>query len=248
MADIQSVIRQINQDLVPQFEERLRGYLAEQDREWLIEQIIRLALDAHSLQAMDRKHLQAARATQRAERAARLRAMGLNVPVLRAFLERTQHYDRDRLIGEGYLLESAPVKGTDLIAAQHRAAPGQALLGQAKDMLFGLLFGDQDTQVDFNRKQRELLTFTLPRFKASAIDFMQAATEMAAAGTWQDPESVSNDARADNVMLEVEFGEIEEELIGDGIVRCLSLINNLEINEQILYARMLNVEQTTLIE
>lgn len=60
-------------------------------------------------------------------------------------------------------------------------------------------------------------------------------------------ESVSNEARADNVILEVEYGEIEGELIGAGIVRSLSLINNLEVNEQILYARMINVEQTTLI-
>ena len=49
-------------------------------------------------------------------------------------------------------------------------------------------------------------------------------TELAAAGTWQDPESVSNDERADNV-----------------------LINNLDINEQVLYARMINAEETTLI-
>ncbi len=28
---------------------------------------------------------------------------------------------------------------------------------------------------------------------------------------------------------------------------CLTLINNLEINEQVLYARMVNVEETTLI-
>ena len=71
---------------------------------------------------------------------------------------------------------------------------------------------------------------------------------MSAAGTWQDPDSVSNDARADNVIMEVEYGEIEGEGIGHGIVRGLSLINNLEVNEQILYARMINIEQSTLIE
>jgi hypothetical protein len=71
---------------------------------------------------------------------------------------------------------------------------------------------------------------------------MKATTELSAAGTWQDPESVSNDARADNVILEVEYGEIEDELIGHGIVRSLSLINNLEVNEQILYARRINAE------
>jgi hypothetical protein len=64
---------------------------------------------------------------------------------------------------------------------------------------------------------------------------------------WQDPESVSNDSRADNVVLEVEYGEVPGELIGHGIVMALSLINNLEVNEQILHARMVNVEQSTLI-
>ncbi|MGD1714140.1 hypothetical protein [Hydrocoleum sp. CS-953] len=76
---------------------------------------------------------------------------------------------------------------------------------------------------------------------------MKATTEISGLGNWQDPDSVSNDSRADNIILQVEYGEIEGELIGDGIVICLSLINNLEINEQILYARMINVEQSTLI-
>jgi len=59
---------------------------------------------------------------------------------------------------------------------------------------------------------------------------------------------VSNDQRADNGLLGVEYGEVEGELIGNGIVHCLSLINNLEVNEQVLYARMIDIEQSTLIE
>ena len=89
---------------------------------------------------------------------------------------------------------------------------------------------------------------TLPRFKADALDFMKARTELNAFGTWQDPENVSNESRADNVILEVEFGEIDSENVGNGIVRTLALINHVEINEHILYARMENVEQSTLIE
>jgi hypothetical protein len=50
-----------------------------------------------------------------------------------------------------------------------------------------------------------------------------------------------------SLLLEVEYGEIDRELVGHRIVRALSLINNLEINEQILYARMINIEKTTLI-
>jgi len=248
MSTIQAIIRQVNKDLVPQFEERLRGFLVTQDKEWLIDQIIRLALDAHSLQEMDRKQLQEVKAKARADRIVRLHEMDLNLQVLTLFLQRYGSYDRAKLIAEGYLLASAPPKGSDLIGEEYRTSAGQVLLQHAKDILFGLLFGDESTQTHFERVQRELLTFALPRFKAEALDFMKASTEMSAAGTWQDPDSVSNDARADNVIMEVEYGEIEGEAIGHGIVRGLSLINNLEVNEQILYARMINIEQSTLIE
>ena len=37
-------------------------------------------------------------------------------------------------------------------------------------------------------------------------------------------------------------------MVGHGIARCLGLINNLEVNEQVLYARIANVEELTLIE
>jgi hypothetical protein len=147
MTTIETILRDVNREVAPRFEEGLRAALADRDREWLIDQIVRLALDAHSLQALDRRIALAERARARAE-----------------------------------------------------------------------------------------------------LDFMRASTELSAAGTWQDPDSVSNDIRADNVILEVEFGEVAGEHVGHGIVRCLSLVNNLEVNEQVLYARMIDVEQSTLIE
>ena len=76
---------------------------------------------------------------------------------------------------------------------------------------------------------------------------MKATTEIGGLGTWQDPDSVSNDDRADNILLQVEYGEVASERIGDAILTTLSLINNLEVNEQILYVRMINVEQSSLI-
>jgi hypothetical protein len=150
-------------------------------------------------------------------------------------------------VTKGFLKPTAPAKGTSLITDDHRTAAGNALLQHAKDMLFGCLFGDQSTDTHLDRVASELLTFALPRFKATALDFMRASTELSAAGTWQDPESVSSDERADNVLLEVQFGEIPDELVGHAIVCALRLINNLEVNEQVLYARMINVEETTLI-
>lgn len=247
MANIESILRHINRDLVPRFEAQLREQLTDKDREWLIEQIVRLTLDAHSLQEMDRKIMQEAKAARRHERMERLRKIGLDLTDLEVFLEQYALYDREKLIVEGFLLPDTPEKGTDLITEVHRPTRGNDLLQYAKDMLFGLLFGDAETNTSLERCQQELLTLTVPRGKVEALDFMKATTELSAFGTWQDPESVSNDQRADNILLEVEYGEIQGELVGHGIARALSLINNLEINEQILYARMINIEETTLI-
>ena len=58
---------------MPQFEEKLRAYLADQDREWLIEQIVRLTLDAHSLEEMDRRHIRQKETRRRQERAERVK-------------------------------------------------------------------------------------------------------------------------------------------------------------------------------
>ena len=247
MPNIESIVRQINRGLVPQFEARLREYLAGQDREWLVEQVIRLTLDAHSLNEMDRRLLQESKAVKRQERIARLRELVLDRDKLAAFIEHYSSFDRERLIADRFLLPEAPDKGTFLLTEESRTPEGNSLLLYAKDFLFALLFGDDATNTHLRRTQRELLTLAVPRDKTDALDFMKATTELSALGTWQDPERVSNDQRADNVLLEVEFGEIDGELVGDGIVRCLSLINSLEINEQVLYARMINVEQTTLI-
>jgi hypothetical protein len=184
----------------------------------------------------------------RAARVARVTALALDPDAVAAFVERHAGLDRDALIDVGHLHAEAPPKGTDAIGPAHRRPSGDELLEHSKDVLFALLFGDESTATRFERVQRELLTLTLPRAKAAAFDFIPAATELSGAGMWRDPSGVSNDVRADNVIVEVEFGEVAGELVGHGIVRCLSLINNLEINEQILYARMINVEESTLIE
>ncbi len=243
---IETIVREVNKELVPEFEDKLRYHLEKQDKEWLIEQIIRLTLDKHSLQALDRKVFQKMKEQQRAERLARLKEMELDEPKLVAFLKQYEKYNRDYLEEEGHLI-NPPAKGTDLIATEYRSEKGEALLTKAKDILFAVLFGDESTYVNFDRVEQELLTMTLPRFKSQAIDFMKATTEIGGLGSWQDPDSVSNDDRTENVLLQVEYGEITSERIGDGIITTLSLINNLEVNEQILYARMINVEQSTLI-
>lgn len=245
MATIDDLARGIARDLSPEFEKRLRDVLGQQDREWLINELVRLTLSRHRLEDLERDS--AATALLRAERLQRVAKLKLDEAAVKHFIADNEGRDRERLIAEGYLNANAPEKGTGLLGGEHRTPQGEALLVGAKDMLFGLLFGDAATVTNLDRVQQELLTLALPRAKAGALDFMRASTELAAAGTWQDPESVSNDERADNVLLEVQFGETADELVGRGIVAALSLINNLEVNEQVLYARMINVEESTLI-
>jgi hypothetical protein len=247
MPNIEAILSRINKDLVPQFEEKLRAYLAEQDKEWLIEQIVRLTLDAHSLEEMDRKHIREEETKRRQERAERVKKLELDEDRLRDFVEQYKDCSRERLIEEGFLSADAPAKGGELITEQVRSMEGNELVQHAKDMLFGFLFGDESTNTRFHRIQRELLTLTVPRMKSDALDFMKATTELSAQGTWQDPKGAANDMRADNVVLEIEYGELEGERIGNGVITALRLINNLEINEEILYGRMENIEQSTLV-
>jgi hypothetical protein len=245
MATIDDIARAIARDLSPQFEERLRAELAGRDRAWLVDELVRLTLSRHRFDDLERDA--AATAVLRAQRIERVREMALDHVAVERFVAEATGETREHLVAEGYLVDSAPPKGMSLLRAEHRTARGEERLIHVKDVLFALLFGDDLTDTRLERVQQELLTLALPRSKAGALDFMRASTELAAAGTWQDPESVSNDERADNVLLEVQFGETADELVGRGIVAALSLINNLEINEQVLYARMINVEETTLI-
>ena len=131
MPNIEVVVRQINRELVPQFEERLREQLAGQDRERLIEQVIRLTLDAHSLEEKDRRGFGEEEDRKRAARAGRVRAMGLDREGLVTFLGTHRNYDRGRLEREGFLGKNCPRKGTDMIEAGFRTLLGERLLDLA---------------------------------------------------------------------------------------------------------------------
>jgi hypothetical protein len=246
MPNIESIVREINGDLVPQFEEKLRAYLAEQDKDWLIEQIIRLSLDAHILEEKDRQHTRDEKNRRLQERAQRVEEMNLDERKLGEFVQSYQGYSRDHLIEENFLLAEAPPKGTALIANEFRSTEGNRLLQDAKDMLFALLYGDENnTQIP--RTQRQLLTLTIPHAKVEALDFMKSRTELSATGSWQDSNSPATERQVENVLLEIEYGETENEKIGKGILAALSLVNNLQINEKILYGRMEKVQQSTLV-
>jgi hypothetical protein len=112
MITIDMLVRDVNRELSPQFEERLRAALADKDREWLIDQIVRLTLDAHSLEEIDRRSEREAKARARAERLARVTALALDREALEQFIAQHEATTRESLLATGHLLADAPAKGT----------------------------------------------------------------------------------------------------------------------------------------
>jgi hypothetical protein len=226
LSDLDEIVEGVRRELAPEYTARLRAALAGKDKAWLVDELVRLIVERDLGVAPQRD------------------VANPNV-VDEEFIGRfvAEHAETKR---DGFLLPAAPAKGTALLAPDHRTAAGEALLKQARAVLSSLLFGEGSNGVALDRVQQELLTVVLPRHKADSLDFLRASTEVEAVGTWHDPQDVSNDERADNVVLEVQFGEVESELVGTGVLAALRLINELEINEQVLYVRMVNVEETSL--
>src|SRR5262249_20137452 len=163
----------------------------------------------------------------REARLARARALALDERGARTFTRTDGALTRDDLIANGYIDPEAPAKGGRALTDDDLSVAGIGLREHATEMLFALLFGDEATNTSLARVQSGLLTLALPRNKASALDFMRASTQLTAAGTWQDPNNVANDERADNVLIEIQFGETSSEVVGNAVVAALSLINSL---------------------
>lgn len=244
--DVEDLAGAIYADLLPEYEVRLRAALAERDRDWLVDQLVRLSLPPALRAERDRRRADAATADDRAARLARLRAIDLDEAGIVAFLDAHADLDRDAHVGAGRLRPDAPEPGTALLTVEHRGDDGDALLTTAKDLLYALLFGDVATDTSLPRTRRELLTVTLPAGKAHALGFLQAATRVDAEGTWRDPEQVSHDEAAPNAVLEVEFGETDTEIVSRAVLVALRVVNDLEVNEQVLYARIDDIEASSL--
>lgn len=154
---------------------------------------------------------------------------------------------RNVLLEEGYLSPTAPPQGSRAVTTTTERTPrGIELLSSAKDILWAALYGSVETNVMIHRVERELLVITIPGSKAHVFNFFQSVTEVGALGTWRDPENRCHDEGEPNMMLQVEYGESSSEVVGDAIMVSIHLINLLEVNEIVLYARSSNIEQSTL--
>jgi hypothetical protein len=238
MPSMDDLVRRARVEATDELRERLREYLLDQPLEWLVEQLVNSAMAGLGL------------APESGVGGPAPAGYGVRPVAEEILAERIRRYwslERVALEGGGYLLHP-PAKGGPLIGPPHRTAAGEELLAEAKGLLYALLFGAEAGGVRLERVRRELLTLTVPRAKATALAFLRgAATEIDAEDTWRDPRGAVGDGCAANTLVRIEYGETASELVGGGIVASLRLINELEINELVLYGRTDNVEQSTLV-
>ncbi|AXI76391.1 hypothetical protein [Peterkaempfera bronchialis] len=250
MVNIEEIVRRAREQADADARERVRQLLRARPAEWLVEQLIVQTMGAtgHGSLPLRRSEEDDRQAEQdRALRLDRIRAWRLDRARLTGLVLRYRELTRERLEAEGYLLHP-PQRGGDLIEARHRSPAAAALLEEAKDLLYALLFGGDEAEVRLDRVKRELLTLTLPRAKSHTLAFLlRAATESGTEGTWRDPRrAAADDDRAAQVGLRVAYGETADALVGHGIAAALRLINHLEVNEPVLHARMENAAEGTL--
>lgn len=250
---LETLISTLEGELEGELETRLRTELEARDQTWLVDELLRLALRDRHLQTTPHRQLsrQARHVeplVERRQRVDRIRSLSLTKDKLRETLERYQSLSRERLVAERYLVDP-PHKGKEVLAIHHRTEEGKELLRNAHDLFYALLFGDRKQGVHLPRVRRDFLTVTLPSSKANTLErFMLAVTETRAAGTWVDPEGISDDIGATNTILQVEYGDSSEGLVSEGLITVLRVINNLEVNEEILYARIERLERSTLVQ
>ncbi len=253
MSELQEIVSTLDGELEDEFETRLRARLESQDRDWLVDALTQHILQDRHLHAAPRRQLsrQAPHVeplAQRRQRLNRIRELGLTEDKLRQTTEHYRALDRQRLEADGYLIDP-PHKGKEALDSTHRNAAGEALLRDAHDLFYALLFCDERQNVRLPRDHRDFLTVTLPAAKSQTLErFMLALTETPVSGTWLDPEGVSDDIGAANKILQVEFGDSPDGTVSDGLIAILGLINNLEVNEEILYARIERLERSTLVQ
>ncbi|WP_026423027.1 hypothetical protein [Actinokineospora inagensis] len=123
----------------------------------------------------------------------------------------------------GECLATPPPPGLMISPAQ-RTTTGEDLLSHAKDLLYALLFSPTLTPI-----RRDRLTLTLPDRKAAVFGFLRGAV-------------TETPADHGHTALLIEYPEVSSSLVGDAVVAALRVVNGLELNEEVLYARRTDVD------
>lgn len=239
MDNISSIIKKAQNDIFPELEAKIRSELKKKDKDWLIEQIIYLTCERHSLLEQKRN------LENMKKRLTRISKVGYDDQAILDFIAKYKNLSREDVETSGFLIRP-PHMGLGTIEMNQRSEKGESLLEEARDMLYLALYGDETINVKLSREREDILTVMLPLSKSDALFFLKAVTEVDTAGTWEDPDGVSNDDHTNNIELQVEFSDNDKGTTGSAIFVALHLINLLHVNEEIFYARMENVERSSL--
>ncbi|MFY7670793.1 hypothetical protein ACOSP6_06860 [Tenacibaculum sp. MEBiC06402] len=239
MDDISNIIKNAQDELFPELESRISAQLNKKDKDWLIDQIIYLTCERHSL------HEQKEKLKILKNRIARITKKGFTDHRINAFIDAYKNTSRSELLETGFLI-NPPHLGLHKIETFQRSQKGEMLLEEACDILYAVLYGDTAMNIRIPRSREEILTIIIPESKSDIFNFLKAVTETKITGTWNDPEDISNDDHTNNIELQIEFSDTKDGILGTAAFVALQLINLLEINEQILYARLENIERSSL--
>jgi len=239
MENIDEIVRQARRQAEADARARVRQLLRAQPAEWLADQLLLQVMGAPAAglptgrrtEEEDRQVEQ-----ERALRLDRIRSRRLDRGRVAESVRRYRELTRERLEAQGLLVQP-PGRGSALIEARHRSPAAAALLDEAKDLLYALLFGTEEDGVRLQRVARELLTLSVPQAKAHAVAFLlRPAAEVGTGGAWHDLCHLADDRAGPDLLIRLEYGETVERLVGAGVTAALKLINNLELNEQALHA------------
>ena len=120
---------------------------------------------------------------------------------------------------------------------------------EVKAEILHLLYDEIDGAED-----SELLTLQIRRDKAYYFDFLNKAhTEFPTVGYWQ-PEEEPSKPPEPNVQIDIQYKDIPQnhpdrecaEAVGKRIIDLLKRYNQLSVKEDLLYARTVPIEETTL--
>jgi len=129
------------------------------------------------------------------------------------------------------------------------ASVGDMDVDAVRDEILRLIYGEIDDATD-----PELLTIQIRRDKAYHFDFLDKAhTEFATVGYWQ-PEEEPKKPPEPNVQIDVQYNDVPSnhevcacrEVIGRRLMDLLKRYNDLLVREDLLYARTIPIEETTL--
>lgn len=118
-------------------------------------------------------------------------------------------------------------------------------INNIKSELYNLLFEAKEYKGE-KAVDNELLTIVVLKSKAHHLNFLKAHTDWNAVGFWKDELTDESYDKEKNVVIQVQFLDTKNELIGKRIKTLLERLNEYEIGEMVLYMNTVPVEETSL--